>query len=321
MEVGAAALAVVVPCFKETGHILKTLESIPPYVNRIYCVDDGCPEHTGRYVEENCADPRVEVLYHELNQGVGAATLTGYRAALANDAEVIVKIDGDGQMDASLIQQFVTPISEQRADYVKGNRFFFLEDLEAMPRHRIFGNALLSFMSKFSTGYWRIFDPTNGFTAIHADALRQIPFHKVNRGYFFESDMLHRLATIRAVVHDMPHRAQYGSESSGLSLLRVVPEFTLRHARNFVARIFYNYFLRDFQLASVEWLAGPVLILFGLVFGGYQWLDHIERSVEASAGTVMLAGLPLIVGMQLLLSAIGFDVDNQPKDPVHLRGP
>ncbi|MEM7099028.1 MAG: glycosyltransferase family 2 protein, partial [Pseudomonadota bacterium] len=157
------------------------------------------------------------------------------------------------------------------------------------------------------------------YTAIHHTALSLIPLHKLHRGYFFESDLLFRLSTIRGVVTDMPHRALYGSERSGISLLAAVPTFALKHLRNFLTRIFYNYYLRDFQLASLEWLLGPVLILFGLIFGTYQWIDHIQQQIEASAGTVMLSGLPLIVGLQMLLSAIGFDVDNQPRIPLQVR--
>lgn len=245
--------------------------------------------------------------------------VTGYRQALSDGAEIVVKMDGDGQMDPALLPQFLQPILAGQADYVKGNRFFVLDDLAQMPRHRVMGNAILSFMSKISSGYWQVFDPTNGYTAIHHTALSMLPLHKLHTGYFFESDLLFRLSTIRAVVTDIPHSARYGRERSGISLLAVVPSFAVRHLKNFSSRIFYNYFLRDFQLASLEWILGPALMMFGLSFGSYQWLDHMQRGVEASAGTVMLAGLPLIVGLQLLLSAIGFDVDNQPQIPLQTR--
>lgn len=312
-------LAVVIPCYQVKEHILQTLSGIPDLIDLIICVDDACPEGSGSLVERTATDPRIQVLRHDHNMGVGGAMVTGYRRALEVGAQIVIKMDGDGQMDPALLPRIVQPILERQADYVKGNRFFVLEDLAQMPRHRVIGNAILSFMSKFSSGYWQVFDPTNGYTAIHHTALSLIPLHKLHRGYFFESDLLFRLSTIRGVVTDMPHRALYGSERSGISLLAAVPTFALKHLRNFLTRIFYNYYLRDFQLASLEWLLGPVLILFGLIFGTYQWIDHIQQQIEASAGTVMLSGLPLIVGLQMLLSAIGFDVDNQPRIPLQVR--
>lgn len=311
------SLAVVVPCYRETANVLDTLAKIPAEVATIYCVDDGCPDATGDYIERHCDDPRVRILRREMNGGVGAAMVTGYRQALVDGADIIVKIDGDGQMDPASILQFVTPIIEGHADYTKGNRFFVLADLAGMPRRRLFGNAVLSFLTKLSTGYWRNFDPTNGYTAIHGRVLKLLPLDKLQPGYFFESDMLYRLSTIRAKVVDIPLTAIYADEESHLNDLKIIPVFATRHLRNFLSRIFYCYFLRDFHLASLQWLLGPALMLFGGTFGLFKWQQSISLGIEASAGTVMLAGLPLIIGLQLLLSAIGFDIDNQPTTALH----
>lgn len=128
---------------------------------------------SGEYVKAHCTDPRVTVVKHEKNKGVGGAVMTGYRAAIADGAKVIVKIDGDGQMDPSLLREFVMPILGGEADYTKGNRFYDLSNISRMPAMRLFGNAGLSFLAKLSTGYWNIFDPTNGYTAIHADGVCQ----------------------------------------------------------------------------------------------------------------------------------------------------
>src|SRR5262249_27880450 len=168
-------IAAVIPCFRVKRHILEVLAAVPPAVERIYVVDDACPEGTGDLVESAVLDPRVRVLRHVENQGVGAATLTGYRTALADGARVVVRLDADGQMDPALIPRLVAPILDGEADYAKGNRFFELEGLRAMPRLRLAGNSLLSFASKLSSGYWNVFDPTNGFTAIHAEVLRRVP--------------------------------------------------------------------------------------------------------------------------------------------------
>ncbi len=310
-------IAVVIPCYRVREHILGVLAAIGPACTAIYVVDDGCPDGSGGLVEEHCSDPRVRVIRHEHNQGVGAAVLTGYQAALADEADVIVKIDGDGQMDPADLPKLVSPIVEGEADYAKGNRFYNLARIRQMPTARIIGNAALSFITKFSTGYWDVFDPTNGYTAIHADAARQLPFARISTGYFFESDMLHQLGLAAAVVRDVPLDARYGSEKSGVSLLGSTIRFSVKHARNALRRLFYQYLLRDFSAASFELLLGAGLVTFGVVFGASQWVEWTERGVGAYAGTVMLAALPVIIGTQLLLAFLSFDVARMPRTPLH----
>jgi glycosyltransferase involved in cell wall biosynthesis len=312
-----AKVAVVIPCYRERERILAVIEAVPARVERIYVIDDCCPEDTGTMVEAECGDPRVAVLRHEKNKGVGAATVTGYRAALAGGADIVVKIDGDGQMDPTLIGRFILPVESGQADYAKGNRFYHLEDVTTMPGLRLVGNAALSFMNKLSTGYWRIFDPTNGYTAIHAKVIRLLPLDRLAERYFFETDMLFRLALARAVVLDVPVRARYAGERSDLRIGWSVPVFLAGHAKNFLKRLFYNYFLRDFSVASVEWILGPSALLFGVIFGTYKWTESIGLGVVATAGTVMLAALPTIIGLQFILSALSYDMENQPRIPVH----
>jgi dolichol-phosphate mannosyltransferase len=310
-------IAVVIPCYRERAHILEVLARIPPVVTQIVCVDDGCPDQSGAFVQEQSDDPRVTVIVNERNEGVGGATKRGYRAALEAEADVVVKLDGDGQMDPDLIPGLIAPILDGHADYTKGNRFFSLENTESMPRHRIIGNVIMSFVSKFSTGYWQVFDPNNGFTAIHGAALRLVPMSKISDGYFFESDMLFRLNTLRAVVVDIPMLAKYGEEESHLKVRRALPVFAARHAANFVKRIFYSYFLRGFSVASIQWILGPLLFVFGVCFGVYQWIAASAADTSATAGTVMLAALPVIVGLQFVLAAIDFDVRSVPTIPLH----
>jgi len=316
---GIGHIAVVIPCYKVMRHIQEVISGIGNEVQRIYVIDDACPDNSGKYIEEHCLDQRVRVIYHESNQGVGGAVMTGYRAAIAEGAEVIVKVDGDGQMDPSLIANFIEPILAGEADYTKGNRFFDLEEIRAMPKIRLFGNAVLSFMTKLSSGYWDLFDPTNGYTAIHADVARHLPFDKISRRYFFETDILFRLNTLRAVVIDVPMSSQYGDEVSNLKILKVIGEFLVKHARNFVKRIFYNYYLRDMSLASIELPLGLLLILFGLSFGGWNWALAVREGVAATAGTVMLSALPALMGLQLVLAFLAYDISSVPRRPMHQR--
>ena len=209
----------------------------------------------------------MEIVRHDRNRGVGGAVITGYAKALTFGADVVVKIDGDGQMDPALIPKLVAPILNGEADYAKGNRFFNLESVQQMPAIRLFGNGVLSFLSKLSSGYWSIFDPTNGFTAIHARLINLLPMHRIHNRYFFESDMLFRLNLLRAVVVDVPMDAFYGEEESNLKITRVIFPFAWGHLRNLFKRTIYSYFLRDFSLASLELVLGGGLFMFGGLFG------------------------------------------------------
>jgi dolichol-phosphate mannosyltransferase len=232
------SLAVVIPCYRVGKHVGDVLRAIGPAAWRIYCVDDGCPEQSRLSVEKAAGeDDRIRCLIHQQNLGVGAAVVTGYKQALQDGAEVIVKLDGDGQMDPAKIAELAAPILRGEADYVKGNRFFRLEGLESMPVMRLIGNAGLSFLAKMSTGYWDLFDPTNGYTAIHASVARQLPLDKLSPRYFFESDVLFRLNILRAVVAEVPIDARYADEKSSLSVLRTLVQFPLYHARNCGKRI------------------------------------------------------------------------------------
>jgi dolichol-phosphate mannosyltransferase len=310
-------IAVVIPCYRVTNHVLGVIANIGMEVSAIFAVDDCCPDGSGDLIAKNCSDARVVVLRHAQNMGVGGAVLTGYRAAIEAGADVIVKVDGDGQMDPGLIPVFIAPIVAGDADYTKGNRFFDLEEIQAMPKARIFGNAVLSFMTKLSSGYWHLFDPTNGYTAIHADVARHLPFEKLSRGYFFETDMLFRLGTLRAVVVDVPMDARYGDEVSNLNIAKIAGVFFIKHVRNFFKRIFYNYYLRDMSLASIELPMGVLLFVCGGIFGLYHWINSVRVGITTPAGTVMLAALPVLLGTQMILAFLGYDIANVPSRPLH----
>ncbi|HEX7342238.1 MAG TPA: glycosyltransferase family 2 protein [Rhodanobacteraceae bacterium] len=315
-------IAVVIPCHRVARQLPGVIAAVGPEVGWILVVDDACPEGSGDVIAASCHDPRVSVLRHARNQGVGAAVLTGYAAALKTAAQVVVKLDGDGQMDPSMIPVLADPLLQGSADYAKGNRFYRVRDVAGMPTVRLIGNVLLSFLTKLSSGYWQLFDPTNGFTAIDRELLAQIDFTRVARRYFFESDMLYHLNLLRAVVVEVPMPASYGDAPSGLRPLHVLGPFLRGNLGNFVRRVLYSYFLRGFSVASVELALGVPLLLFGLVFGVDRWWRSVVDGVPATAGTVMLAALPLIVGVQFLLSWLAFDVAAEPRTPMRglLRG-
>lgn len=309
-------IAVVIPCYKVRDSILAVVRRVPSVVELIVCVDDKCPDGTADLLKMECDDPRLVIVRNSHNRGVGGAVIAGYRAALARNMDIVVKIDGDGQMDPALLPGLIEPLIQGMADYTKGNRFFWPESTQGMPMIRLIGNAALSFLTKASSGYWRIMDPTNGYTAIHVTALRALPLDKVAERYFFESDMLFRLYTIRAVVLDVPMDAKYGSEKSSLSISRVFLPFLAMNLRNILKRFFYSYLMRDFNIASVMAILGFPLAVFGIAFGVREWMQSNAQGTTASAGTVMVAALPIIVGLQLILTAMSFDLTNAPQVPL-----
>ncbi len=311
-----AGVWLVAPCYKVKGHILRVIERAPAWIEGIVCVDDACPDGSADFIEANTTDPRVVVLRLAKNQGVGGATLAGYAEAARRGAKVLVKVDGDDQMDLSYAAQLVAPILMGEADYAKGNRFTSISHLTSMPTVRVLGNAMLSFAAKLSTGYWNIFDPTNGYTAIEANVARLVMEKRVERRFFFETDLLYHLGTLRAVVRDVPMPARYADEVSNIRISQVVGPFALRHARNFAQRVVGQYFVRDFSAASLELVSG----LFSTLFGRGYALSYLANRVPgqaASAGVVMLAALPVILGVQFLLQAMNFDVLNVPSRPIH----
>jgi dolichol-phosphate mannosyltransferase len=185
-----------------------------------------------------------------------------------------------------------------------------------MPVIRMFGNSVLSLMTKVSTGYWNVMDPTNGFTAIHAVAAQEVDMAKVDCRYFFESDILFRLNIARAVVMDVPMPAIYGLETSNLSIGSVLLEFPVKHIRNLFKRFVYNYLVRDFSVGTIQLLAGLALTAFGVTFGAISWVRNATLDRDTPVGTVILATLPIILGFQLLLAALSFDIGNVPSRPI-----
>jgi glycosyltransferase involved in cell wall biosynthesis len=310
---------VVIPAYRVSEHVLGVIARIGPECDRIYVVDDACPEHSGDKIEAECSDSRVVVLRHDINRGVGGAVMTGYANAVRDGADVIVKIDGDGQMDPRLLPRFVAPILRGEADYTKGNRFFDLREIRQMPVVRRIGNLGLSFMAKASTGYWDVFDPNNGYTALHGKVAAILPLESISQRYFFETDMLFRLNTLRAAVVDIPMDAQYGDEKSSLRISRVFTEFLGKHLRNFGKRLLYNYYLRDLSIASLELVSGLALLTFGLLFGSTAWLASIHSGEVASVGTVMVPTLAVMLGFQLVLAFLAYDIANVPRYPLHHR--
>lgn len=310
-------IAVVVPAYQADRWVGDTLATIPAYVRRIFVVVDGATDGTGPAVNEAAAsDPRIVRIDHADNRGVGAAMRSGYRRALEEGAGIIAKMDADGQMDPSALSALLVPIALGRADYTKGNRFVHSREIRAMPPVRLIGNAALSLISKLSTGYWNLLDPTNGFTAISREALSAIDLEQLDDGFFFESSMLTELSLVRAVSVDVAIPARYGGESSHLSVTRSLFEFAAKHARAFLRRLWLRYVVLDFSAVSLLLAIGLPLALFGVVFGIRAWIHSSMQDIPATAGTVMVAAFTTAAGLFGVIQAMIYDILSVPTVPL-----
>jgi glycosyltransferase involved in cell wall biosynthesis len=302
----------VVPAHNEALLIGKVAQTMPELVDHIIVVDDCSQDGTAEAALAS-GDARVIILRTPSNQGVGGAMVLGFRKAVELGSEIVVKMDGDGQMPAEYLPSLLDAITDQGYDYAKGNRFLAGEALSLMPRHRIFGNIVLTFMTKLASGYWHIFDPQNGYLAIKADALKVLDLEHMHKRYFFENDMLIYLNFSGFRVKDVAIPARYGEEKSGINVFRVSSTFPLLLLRRFFRRIYQKYILRDFSPIALFLCLGLMLLAWGTVFGTYVWIRSAVREQAAPTGTIMLVVLPLIVGFELVLQAIVLDIQETPK--------
>ena len=307
-------LAVVVPCYNVEGQVEEVVRSLPPWVSHVIAVNDASTDGTAKTLERLAAEiPRLQVLGHPENRGVGGAMVTGYREALRIGADFVVKVDGDGQMDVSDLPDLLRPLLEGRADYSKGNRFRHVKDLERMPKMRLLGNIALTFMTKMASGYWHVFDAQNGYVAITRGALRSLPLEKIDNSYAFENSMLSLLNIENQPVVDVPMPAIYADEVSSMSLAKVVFSFPPKLLRMFLRRLLLKYLVYDVSPISLYMLSGSVFLAFGILFGGFHWWRSIQTQVAATTGTVVLALLTFLMGFILFLQAANLDIINSPR--------
>ncbi len=311
------SIVAVIPCYRVEREIQSVLQDVPSYIKHIVVVDDASPDSTRDLVTASAKiDSRILLMRHASNRGVGGAMITGYKKALELGAQVVVKIDGDGQMDVDHLPVLLKPLIEGKADYTKGNRFRDFKSLQQMPFIRRVGNMGLAFLAKAATGYWNMFDPTNGFNAIRAEVLAQLPLDKIDPTYYFETSMLANLYLIGAVVKDVPMPARYKGEVSSLLIHRILFEFPQKLFATFLRRLVLKNFIYDFSMASIYLLTGLPLLIFGLIFGIYKWIQYASIGIPAPTGTVMLPTLSVLLSIQLLLSAIEIDLRSVPTEPL-----
>ncbi|HXG90885.1 MAG TPA: glycosyltransferase family 2 protein [Blastocatellia bacterium] len=305
-------ITVVVPAHNEARHIGDVIRTMPGFVDHIVVVDDCSSDETFEIASAS-TDHRVIALRTEENSGVGGATIMGYRRGLEIGSDILVKMDGDGQMDPAYLSALLDPLVEEGYDYTKGNRFLSGESLAAMPKHRLFGNIVLTFMTKLASGYWQIFDPQNGYTAIKAAPLKSINLNRVHNRFFFENDILIQLNFHRFRVKDVAIPARYGEEVSDINIVKIGFTFPLLLLKRFFHRVIQKYVLRDFSPIALFLFSGLILFGWGFFFGIYLFFHTLHAAVPTPTGTIMLSLLPLILGFQLILQAIVLDIQETPK--------
>jgi glycosyltransferase involved in cell wall biosynthesis len=302
-------VAVVVPSFDEERLIGTTIAGIPELVDRIFVVDDASRDGTAAAAGTS-GDPRVEVISHENNQGVGAAILTGYRRALEEGIDVTCVMAGDNQMDPADLEAIAGPVARGEVDYAKANRLFTGRAWELIPRNRYLGNAVLSLLTKIASGYWHIADSQSGYTAIGKDTLELLDLDRIYRRYGFPNDMLVHLNVINARVRDVPSRAVYGvGERSGIRLGRVIPSISWLLTKAFFWRMREKYVIRDFHPLVFFYVFGILFSLIGLVLGITVTALRIGGN-ELTVATVVLVALLLIAGLLFTLFAMLFDMES-----------
>ncbi|MEE2657674.1 MAG: glycosyltransferase family 2 protein [Candidatus Latescibacterota bacterium] len=303
-------IGVVIPAFNVQSWIQDVVQAIPECVDCIVIVDDASTDETTERVTDIAHTVgRVEVIRHQKNRGVGGATKTGLTYLLEAGCDVLVKLDGDGQMNPSEIPRMVAPLIDGWADYSKGNRLSSRKHLSRIPVIRLAGSVGLTMLTKLASGYWQMVDPQNGYVAITAGALQEMDLSRLDEGYFFENSMLIELNIIGARCMDLSMAAVYGEEASGISVLRTVFSFPPKLLRGFLRRLFRRHIVLNFSPIPVLVTAGAGAVIAGSAWGAYHWWLSAVTTQIASTGTVMLAVLPVVVGVQMLLQALVLDVE------------
>ncbi len=302
----------VVPCYRSAHIAPKVVSDIIKYVDFVVCVDDLCPDKTGLIIQNQVKSDKLRVIFHKRNKGVGGATKTGIKIAESLGAEIIVKIDSDGQMDASYIPNLIDPIINKTSEYTKGNRFRNIAVLMKMPKIRLIGNIILSFITKLSTGYWELFDPTNGFIAFNTKILSRIEYEKTDNRYFFETDLLFRAGLCDVLISEIEIPAIYKNEKSGLNPFIESIRYFISHIIIFIKRIIYQYFLIDFNPGSLSFFLGFLGTIYTLFSGLRSIIYYKSLNIESPLGMKILFLTSAIISVQLFISFMYYDSTQRP---------
>lgn len=307
MSIDGKTLAVVIPAYNAGATIESVLNQMPACVDWIIVIDDGSRDDTLEILRRT-KDRRTMAIRHDQNQGVGGAMVTGFSKALELGADLVAKIDADGQMDPRYLAKFSRAAIRHHCDYVKANRFGHIDALPAMPRIRLVGNLVLTFLTKAASGYWNVFDPQNGYVMITRTMLKRLDLARVDKSYFFENSMLINLNVLRAKIAEIYLPAQYNGEASSMVLKRIVLSFPGKLLRGFLYRVYHKYIFRSLSPFALLFVFGLLAMAWGSVWGLMAWWRSHATGIAATTGTVILALLPLLLGWSALLQALVLDV-------------
>ena len=311
MDIKKSIIAII-PCYKGGFTTLDLINKCFEYVDQVILIDDQCPLKTGEMAIDNIKDKRLTVLFNDRNLGVGGSVKKAFSYLLDIDFDVLIKLDADGQMDPNEIPKLVNPILNRDADVIKGNRFFYIDQLSQMPKIRLIGNLCISFLARAATGYWELFDPTNGFIAFNSNTLRRIRLHKLDDRYFFESDLLFQCSLANIYFKQLPMKSIYKNEMSSLKPIKEITRFSILHLRNFIKRIIYQYFILDFNAGTLEIIGFILGICSSSFYYFYIKFFGLEEGTSASPSQANLLAISIIISFQLLLSFIFFDTTQKP---------
>jgi len=302
-------IAVVIPCYKVEQHIQKVVAEIPGYITSIILVNDASPDNTGEILDKLAIEnSKIKIIHHLKNQGVGGSMVSGFKEAIKQNMDAVIKIDGDGQMDISFFEKILKAVFDEKYNFAKGNRFFDQKMLQKMPAIRRIGNFGMGFLIKLASGYWNVFDPANGFFCIRTSTLKRIDLERLAKRFFFESSLLIELYYSGAKIKDIAMPAIYAEEKSNLSIWKTLFTFPPKLFNAFIRRIWLRYFIYDFNIGSLYIFFGIPLFLFGLIFGIIKWIHYAGLHTATPTGTIMIAVISLILGFQLTLAAIQYDI-------------
>jgi dolichol-phosphate mannosyltransferase len=305
----------VIPCHQGGEKTLKVVGQLlnHQFIDLIVVVDDYCPFRTGDKIQKTySAEGKVKVIFNAQNLGVGGATNRGIKMLFDNHIDIIIKIDADGQMNPSLIPALIQPILQEKSEAAKGNRFTSIDHILSMPKTRIIGNLALSFLNKASTGYWELFDPTNGFVAFKASALKRVRIDKTDDRYFFESDLLFQCSLAQITFAQLPMNSVYGGEISSLKPMHEIGRFAGKHLINFLKRLVYQYFILDFNAGSLELLGGIVGLIVSTGFSIKIFTSGILYDQYATPGESSLFAILAIITIQMFIGFLYYDTTQQP---------
>lgn len=305
-------VAAILPCYNEEKLIAKTINTLPDFVDQIVAVDDLSTDKTWSIIKDLAKkNKKVTPIHLKVNEGIGGAYINGFEAILKGKADLIFTMAGDAQCNQDYMSNMIDTLIDEKLDYVKANRFVHLEELKQMPAFRRIGNTVITILTKFSSGYYNIFDSQNGYGVFMRKTVEKLPFEHIGRRYDYENTLLIALSIMGARIKDEPVPAIYGDEVSTIPVFKTTIRALNVVWRGFWKRMYHKYILINFHPIALFLLCGLLLTLTGLGFGIFITLDRILTGTSPSTGTVMLSILPIILGFQLLLTSITMDMNNE----------